>query len=149
MKIWPGFFVGAIFILSIAAYGQRPVQGSAPPASGIGGGIGGSGFKPTNMLSNSSNPSPATLSRCNCSPLDAVSESDPEAAKREKLAAYFAAMDRKRNIADTEKLVALARELTSATEGTNGNLPTAGDLKRVEAIEKLARRVMDRMGIQQ
>ncbi len=65
-------------------------------------------------------------------------------ARREKLVLYFCAQYQRQNVADTDRLVSLARELSAASEKPGDTLTTA-EMKKVEKIEKLARRVRERL----
>lgn len=65
-------------------------------------------------------------------------------ARREKLALYFSAQFQIKNVADTNRLLRLARELNADSEKA-GTLPTAAEIRKVEEIEKLARRVRERL----
>lgn len=65
-------------------------------------------------------------------------------ARRDKLSLYFAAQFQKKNAADTNRLVSLARELNATSEKA-GNILTAAEIKKAGEIEKLAKRVRERL----
>jgi hypothetical protein len=135
-------FALLIAAAAVLAQSQNPLPG--PPASGVDGGI---GPNPT-VLPGGVNSLPGTPIRgtdaSRYSPFETDLTMDMTDARREKLALYFTAQFQKKNVADTNRLVTLARELNAATEKT-GNPPTAEEIKKVEEIAKLARRVRERL----
>jgi hypothetical protein len=65
-----------------------------------------------------------------------------EAAKRQN------ADRQKKMIADTDKIVQLAEELKAKVDSGNKDTLSVAEAKKIEAIEKLARSVKDRMRMQ-
>ena len=53
----------------------------------------------------------------------------------------------KKNLKDAERLLALAKELDSTSATPNRTKPTAEEVKKVEEIEKIAKRVKDRLAV--
>lgn len=65
-------------------------------------------------------------------------------AQRQRLVLYFTTEFQKRNVADTNRLVTLAREV-NAGSSNSGKTPSPSEVRKVELIEKLARRVRERL----
>ena len=78
-------------------------------------------------------------------PLDSSDNPDPDAVRRERLARVFAQEARKKNIVDSEKLVALARELSAEYEKPVPADVSSSQFDKVKEIEKLAKRVKQRL----
>jgi hypothetical protein len=92
-------------------------------------------------------PTPTTDASCKGSAgyspfLPVAGNRDSDAARRQIL---VSAATRKKNAADADRLVALAQELSSISEAPNRVAPSAEEVKKVEEIEKLARRVKERL----
>jgi hypothetical protein len=69
-----------------------------------------------------------------------------DAARLQRQQLLFAEFQKK-NLADTERLLSLAKELSSAADVPNRGVPSAEEVKKVEEIEKLAKRVKDRLTV--
>ena len=75
-------------------------------------------------------------------PFASVVPGDIDAGRRQRLFIYFNAQTQKKNTADADRLLVLARELNGGSEASKG---TVAELKKVEEIEKLAKRVRERL----
>lgn len=73
---------------------------------------------------------------------------DPEIIRRHRLEQLFAIERQKKNMADSEKLVTLARELSADYEKPDPSEVSANQFNKVKEIEKLARRVKQRLAEQ-
>jgi len=62
-------------------------------------------------------------------------------ARRQRMLARFAVERQKKVIADTDKLLSLTQELKTELDAPDRNKVTLTDVKKIEAIEKLAKRV--------
>ena len=73
------------------------------------------------------------------------SDVDLETLRRERLAKAITVEYRKKNLADSEKLLALAKDLSAecSTPGSAG--PGAGNMDKAKEIEKLAKRMKQRL----
>jgi hypothetical protein len=78
-------------------------------------------------------------------PLDSSDAPDPDTIRRERLVRLFAQEARKKNIADSEKLVALARELSAEYDKPVPAEASSNQFNKVKEIEKLAKRVKQRL----
>lgn len=127
---------------SVLGQSQNPLPGS--PTKGVGGGLG--TRAPANSGGgNSFSVIPlrgAETVRYDPSSDDLIMGINE--AQREKLVLYFTAQFQKKNVADTNRLVTLARELSVASDKT-GRVPTSAEVKKVEEIAKLAKRVRERL----
>lgn len=112
-----------------------------PPASEPGGS---SSVKPTMTGGSGTNFSDTLRRRSDAPRYDPDLTMGMNAAQHNRLALYFSAQYQRQNVADTNRLVNLARELTATSE-RSGNLPTGAEMKKVQEIEKLARRVRQRL----
>ena len=123
----------SIFILSLAI---SPGQKTGPPPP--------SGTQPQLPVSRTAIPvdNPAADSHF---PLDPADNADPQAIQRERLARLFAQEARKKNIADSEKLITLARELNAEYEKPVPAEASSNQFNKVKEIEKLAKRVQQRL----
>jgi ABC-type glycerol-3-phosphate transport system substrate-binding protein len=103
------------------------------------------GPKPTTI---GTPPTPTTnnggKSTAGYSPFLPVAGDNSDAARAQRQQLLFVQFLRK-NQEDTERLLALAKELDSVSEAAHRSTPTAEDVKKVEEIEKLAKRVKDRL----
>jgi hypothetical protein len=78
-------------------------------------------------------------------PLDSADNVDPETVRQERLAQLFVLETRKKNIADSETLIALARELSAEYEKPGPSKASSIEFNKVKEIEKLAKRVKQRL----
>jgi hypothetical protein len=134
MRIWPGFLVILALPVLAAAFGQKS---STPTPALIGYG------PPPAAASNNPNNAAAANPNPAANPAD-----DPQVIQQQRLRAYLAAESRKKNAVDTDRLLALAKDLNARSEKPAQASPTLADVKEVEEIEKLAKRVKNRLGAQ-
>jgi hypothetical protein len=137
VRIWPGLLAIALLSLGVDVFAQR--SSSTPIPALI-------GYNPTSS-STANSPSSAAAPR-DSSPNDGPNTYDPEEAQRQRVRSYFAMEDRKKNAADTLRLLALARDLSARSGERSPAAPTLSDMKEVEEIAKLAKRVKNRLGVQ-
>lgn len=137
-----------IFAIGVAATsGQKP---SPPTGGGSGGGTGsGSGgtLKPvaSGGGTSSSTASPNFYGSNSYTPFDAPNTQDPDYARRQRLTRLFAEDRLKKNTADSEKLLNLAKELNDEYAKPVPASVTDSQLNKVKEIEKLAKRVKQRL----
>ena len=70
---------------------------------------------------------------------------DLETLRRQRLAKVIAAEYQKKNLADSEKLLALAKDLSAECSAPGSAGPGAGDMDKAKEIEKLAKRMKQRL----
>jgi hypothetical protein len=128
----------SIFALGLAISSGQQQSGPPPPA----------GTQKPLPLSRTAAPidNPAGDSHF---PLDSSDSPDPDTVRRERLARLFAQEARKKNIADSERLVELARQLSAEYEKPVPSEVSSNQFNKVKEIEKLAKRVKQRLTEQQ
>ena len=70
---------------------------------------------------------------------------DLETLRRQRLAKAITAEYQKKNLADSEKLLALAKDLSAECSEPGSAGPGAGDMDKAKEIEKLAKRMKQRL----
>jgi hypothetical protein len=78
-------------------------------------------------------------------PLEPSDDPDPDTIRRVRLARLFAQEARKKNIADSVRLVELARQLSAEYEKPVPSEVSSDQFNKVKEIEKLAKRVKQRL----
>jgi hypothetical protein len=136
VRIWPGVLAIALLSLGTVAFAQRSSASPTPALVGYG---------PT-PASASNNPNSAAAHDGSANGAPNIYDSDE--VQRQRTRAYFAAQYRKKNTADTLRLLALARDLSSRSTEPGQAAPTLSDIREIEEIEKLAKRVKNRLGVQ-
>ncbi|MFC5862891.1 hypothetical protein ACFPT7_11355 [Acidicapsa dinghuensis] len=142
MYPWRRLTQFGMLAVAVAVLAQNPLPG--PRASGVGGG---SGSKPIVIQGSGTalaGTPPRNSGGIGYTPFTTDLTMFIDDPRREKLALYFTAEFQKKNVADTDRLVTLATEVCIASKKT-GNMPTSEEMKKVELIERLARRVRERL----
>jgi hypothetical protein len=70
---------------------------------------------------------------------------DLDTLRRERFAKAITIEFHKKNIADSQKLFELAKDLSTEFGATDSHTPAAGDLNKAKEIEKLAKQVKQRL----
>jgi hypothetical protein len=70
---------------------------------------------------------------------------DLDTLRRERFARAITIEFHKKNIADSQKLLELAKDLSTEFGATDSPAPAAGDLNKAKEIEKLAKQVKQRL----
>ena len=73
------------------------------------------------------------------------SDVDLETLRRQRLAKAITVEYHKKNLADSEKLLALAKELSAECSAPGSTGPGAGNIDQAKEIEKLAKRMKQRL----
>jgi hypothetical protein len=110
------------------------------------------GQKPAHPVSGSPRPTssgatttPNSQVGMNSYPFDVTTIEDPEVARRRRLEEMFGAERQRQNMADSARLVALARQLNAEYEKPVPPEMSDSQFNTVKEIEKLAKRVKRRL----
>jgi hypothetical protein len=127
----------AIFALSLTISPGSPGQSTVPVAGGS--------QRPV-PLSSPTIPKGNQGEYSNLPP-DGTNGEDMDAVRRQRLAQYLAMERQKKNMEDSEKLVVLARELSAEYEKPAPSEVNSSQLDKIKEIEKLAKRVKQRLAV--